>query len=139
VIAYESIARGLGGQDDGRDVSESKRSLKTPEQLGEKMKTFWDYVARGDGCWLWTGAQRKGYGTVKRAGKQQGAHRVAYSMVNGEIPAGQVVRHKCHTPLCVRPDHLQLGTTADNNEDRRRLREAKEQAQLDAILTSRPS
>jgi Autographiviridae endonuclease len=70
------------------------------------------------GCWLWTAAMfNDGYGAF-RLGKEQRAHRVAYVLANGPIPAGMSVLHRCDTPLCVRPDHLFIGTQADNIRDR---------------------
>lgn len=51
----------------------------------------------------------------------RGAHRVAYCEANGLLLSditGLVVRHKCDNPPCVNPDHLELGTVADNNRDK---------------------
>jgi hypothetical protein len=71
-----------------------------------------------DRCWLWTAAKKvKGYGQVNVGGKNRRAHREAYEAVNGPIPDGLVVRHKCDAPACVNPDHLELGTNADNTRD----------------------
>lgn len=47
-----------------------------------------------------------------------GVHRAAWILANGPVPAGLVVRHRCDIPRCVRVDHLELGTVADNNRDR---------------------
>jgi hypothetical protein len=70
------------------------------------------------GCWLWTGrAQKYGYGGVTKDGKQTQAHRVAYELHKGPIPAGHVVRHRCDNPACVNPDHLVVGTVQDNATD----------------------
>jgi hypothetical protein len=38
--------------------------------------------------------------------------------IHGDIPAGKIVLHRCDNPKCCRPDHLQIGTIADNNHDR---------------------
>lgn len=70
-------------------------------------------------CWLWTGYKfTAGYGGVKANGKRRQAHRVAYEAAHGDGSAdGLVVRHRCDTPLCVNPEHLLIGTFADNSRD----------------------
>lgn len=45
------------------------------------------------------------------------AHRAAYESEYGPIPPGMVVRHKCDNPPCVNPEHLEVGTQADNAKD----------------------
>lgn len=41
-----------------------------------------------------------------------------WTAIHGDIPAGKIVLHRCDNPKCCRPDHLQIGTIADNNHDR---------------------
>ena len=71
------------------------------------------------GCWLWAGnVNRKGYGSVSiRRSTNDAAHRVSWRLHRGEIPFTFWVLHKCDVPSCVNPDHLFLGTCADNLQD----------------------
>lgn len=80
---------------------------------------FWANVDRTGDCWLWMKACRtSGYGVARYRGRQYGAHRIAYELTHGPIPAGLFVCHKCDRPRCCRPDHLFLGTCADNVADK---------------------
>lgn len=81
-------------------------------------KRFWALVEKTDSCWLWTGSTwDHGYGEFKVLGERVLAHRYSYELANGPIPDARLVCHKCDVPLCVRPDHLFLGTAGDNNRD----------------------
>lgn len=71
------------------------------------------------GCWIWTAATtRFGYGVLQLGvKKQEKAHRVSWELFNGRIQDGLMIRHRCDTPNCVNPNHLQLGTHDDNMRD----------------------
>ena len=69
--------------------------------------------------WKWAGTvAENGYGQLHVQHKTILAHRVAYELFVGPIPAGLVVRHKLDIPIDVNPHNLELGTHADNSRDR---------------------
>jgi hypothetical protein len=90
------------------------------------VERFWQKVRKSEGCWLWTGAVSfKGYGRVwaqeghgarTRKRKAFPAHRVAVFLATGSDP-GLLVLHRCDNKRCVRPEHLYVGTNADNMRD----------------------
>lgn len=70
------------------------------------------------GCWLFAKSlKNNGYGQLWWNGKRRDAHRWAWTMARGEIPAGLHVLHSCDVRSCVNPDHLFLGTNRDNIRD----------------------
>lgn len=83
----------------------------------ETAARFWRKVQWGgrDGCWLWLGAKRDGYGQFRVAGRQHQAHRVAWVLTGrGPIPEGLVLHHLCAQPACVAPHHMALATVRAN-------------------------
>jgi hypothetical protein len=80
---------------------------------------FWEKVQKGEGCWEWQAATNKfKYGTFSNGSgaskTQKNAHRWAWELTFGPIKDGLYVLHRCDNPLCVRPDHLRLGTQQEN-------------------------
>lgn len=84
---------------------------------------FWGKVDRrsSEECWLWTGNKiPAGYGQFRIGSMADGtrrfamAHRIAYELSIGPIPAALVLDHLCRTPLCCNPDHLEPVTRGEN-------------------------
>ena len=103
----------------------SRSLVKAGASFDERLRhTGW--TVTGSGCWEWNGSRRAGgYGQMA-AGRYCRedprsipiqTHRAAYLAWVGPIADGLVVRHKCDNPPCLNPDHLELGTLADNNRD----------------------
>jgi hypothetical protein len=74
----------------------------------------------GTACWVWTASvhSANGYGLFGRVGATtESAHRASWFFAHGDTHIGLCVLHRCDRKLCVRPDHLFLGTHADNSSD----------------------
>lgn len=84
------------------------------------LEQFWTQVEKTgeslSSCWLWRGGiTTGGYGYMYIGRLRKPAHRVAYELVKGSIPEGFQIDHLCRVRGCVRPDHLEAVTAAENN------------------------
>lgn len=88
--------------------------------MTERFAAYTDVVP--DGCWTWMGYRVKGgYGAIPRNTQADRAnhssnlaHRISYELHVGPIPEGLTIDHLCGNPSCVRPDHLEPVTMAEN-------------------------
>lgn len=84
--------------------------------MSQHERLFWRKVSVGDGCWEWL-ASRDPYGYGKFNAKFLGtdkAHRVAYTLLRGEIPNGLQIDHLCRNRGCVNPYHMEVVTSGQN-------------------------
>lgn len=97
----------------------------TPLLSERDLERFWVRVAitaNPNICWNWIGFRARGYGTLglktEKGFKPFRANRLSYIIHNGIDPLEKIVMHTCDNPSCVNPNHLKLGTYADNMEDK---------------------
>jgi hypothetical protein len=90
-----------------------------PQCTPADLERFWSHVSKTRKCWTWSGFDTD-YPRFWLAGKLVKAHRLSWELANGPIPPGLWVLHLCDNKRCVRPDHLYVGTRADNLRDMRR-------------------
>ena len=118
---YEGIGKGCCSR---RCGSILRRGKPMPRKIS-LWERFWAKVNMTDplNCWEWQGMKKAGwggYGLFWFDGTSQNrAHRMAWTLIYGEIPDGLFVLHKCDNPGCVNPLHLWLGTQTDNCADMR--------------------
>ncbi len=73
------------------------------------------YTEKTSQCWLWRGSlSPDGYGRIAVQGRNVGAHRVAWELVNGPIPTGLTIDHLCRVRACVNPTHLEAVPLREN-------------------------
>lgn len=102
-----------------RETGLSITEYQSKDYIGKFNKFYTTGV--DNNCSVWTGGIDKGgYGQASGFFSEIGerkAHRVSYVLAYGPIPEDLLVRHKCDNPPCIRPDHLELGTSMDNFRD----------------------
>ena len=95
--------------------TERRGGLRLPPAIIRLHATL---VGQGDGCMVrLTNRNQAGYSRMTVGGRQVLVHRLMWEHCNGPIPEGMAVCHTCDNPPCCNPDHLFLGTIADNNRD----------------------
>jgi len=94
-----------------------KSALSFDEQWAGACERFWSKVQVTETCWLWTDELVDGYAQFFMGGQVQRAHRIAYRVITGPIPAGFQVDHRCRVKHCVNPGHLRLATNKQNMEN----------------------
>jgi hypothetical protein len=93
-------------------LQERKKIIRTPEWLLDRVEKD------ANGCWLWTrSVTGKGYGKCGNGFVWVTTHRLSWETFVGPIPEGKHVLHRCDVRRCINPEHLFLGTNADNVRD----------------------
>lgn len=94
------------------------------EDLDNLSNRFWYRVDKESGpihpihrkCWIWTGGKSEGRGMMSWKGKMIRASKASWILYHKTNPS-LCILHKCDNPICVNPEHLFLGTLADNIYD----------------------
>lgn len=102
------------------------KRVRVRRSWSEFLVHFWSQVEKTDGCWLWHGSTLttsegvvlpRCWPPTNKLGISSYAQRMSYELEYGAFPNHLCVCHHCDNHLCVRPDHLFLGTHRDNMND----------------------
>lgn len=95
--------------------------IKSMDILPKKFRD--KFIVNGDGCWMWVAGKDSGYGRFMHEGKSWRTHRLAWTLLVGDISDGLVVNHyrndpgERHAPCskaCCNPEHLEITTVGGN-------------------------